>query len=72
MKELHYNPKYKIKTPIFLDATCNGIQHLAAILQDIELGTQVNLLPNNKDNPEDFYSKISNPINKAINKYGKK
>jgi hypothetical protein len=68
MKEIHNNPNAIIKSPVVLDATCNGIQHLAAILQDLELGTKVNLVPN--EYPKDIYSELLEPINEAINKYG--
>ena len=44
MRELDRDPNYIIKTPVFLDATCSGIQHLAALLRDLELGTIVNLI----------------------------
>jgi DNA-directed RNA polymerase len=71
MRELDKNPNYIIKTPVFLDATCSGIQHLAALMKDLELGCHVNLLPNlEKDEPNDIYSVLVDPINKAINKYG--
>jgi DNA-directed RNA polymerase len=71
MREIHFNPNFKIKIPVFLDATCNGIQHLAAILQDIELGSKVNLTSfNEKEGPKDIYSELLEPINKSINKYG--
>jgi hypothetical protein len=79
MKELHNNPNAIIKTPVFLDATCSGIQHLAALMKDIELGYHVNLVPKSKskakeniliDKPEDFYKELVEPINEAINKYG--
>jgi DNA-directed RNA polymerase, mitochondrial len=49
-------------------ATCNGIQHFAAILQDLELGSTVNLVPENY--PRDIYSELLEPINEAINNYG--
>jgi len=72
MRELHNNPEAIIKTPVFLDATCSGIQHLSALLLDLELGISVNLSPyNQEDGPNDIYSDLINPINKAINKYGK-
>nr|YP_010130257.1 DNA-dependent RNA polymerase [Clavaria fumosa]QPZ51159.1 DNA-dependent RNA polymerase [Clavaria fumosa] len=72
VKELHKNPNTIIKIPVFLDATCNGIQHLAAIMQDIELGTKVNLIPyESEDKPRDIYFELIDPINKAINKFGK-
>nr|QWO71391.1 RNA polymerase [Arthromyces claviformis] len=73
MKEIHINPKAIIKTPIFLDATCSGIQHLAALMKDLELGANTNLLPSNKeDKPEDIYSVLLDHINKKINEYGNK
>jgi len=72
MREVHKNPNTIIKLPIFLDATCSGIQHLAALLQDIELGTHVNLIPyTSEEKPGDIYSEIIVPINKALNQYGK-
>jgi len=72
MKELHTNPDFIFKAPIFLDCSCNGIQHLAAILQDLELGTKVNLASYDiKASPNDIYSETIEPINKAINSYGK-
>jgi DNA-directed RNA polymerase len=70
LKELHKNPNTVIRTPIYLDATCSGIQHLSALLQDLELGTHVNLVPYNEDKPNDIYSEIVTPINNAINKFG--
>jgi len=84
MRDLDKNPNTVITTPVFLDATCNGIQHLAGLLKDLELGTEVNLVSTsetqtetfggkpslNKDKPKDLYSKLIDPINKAINKVG--
>lgn len=71
MRELHKDPKFIIKTPVFLDATCSGIQHLAALLRDLELGTNVNLVPNlPEDKPNDIYSLLIDPINSAINQFG--
>jgi DNA-directed RNA polymerase len=71
MRELHNNPNAIINTPVFLDATCSGIQHLSALLLDLELGISVNLTPyNQEDGPNDIYSDLISPINKAINKYG--
>ena len=71
MKEIHNNPNAIIKTPVFLDATCSGIQHLAALMKDLELGSNTNLLPStDNDKPGDIYSILLDPINKAINKFG--
>jgi hypothetical protein len=75
MKELHKNPNAVIKTPVFLDATCSGIQHFSALLLDVELATAVNVLQldkyiDSKEKPSDIYSELLIYINKAINKYG--
>jgi DNA-directed RNA polymerase len=71
MRELHINPKALINTPVFLDATCSGIQHLSALLLDLELGISVNLTPyKQEDGHNDIYYDLIEPINKVINKYG--
>jgi DNA-directed RNA polymerase, mitochondrial len=60
-----------VHLPVFLDATCSGIQHLAGILKDYETGSKVNLISQNKNDPVgDIYSDLINPSNDAINKYG--
>lgn len=72
IKELDKNPNHKINIPIFLDATCSGIQHLSALLQDLELGSSVNLTDklSEIDKPNDIYTNLIVPINKSINKFG--
>jgi hypothetical protein len=72
MRDIHNNPKAKINTPIFLDATCSGIQHFAALMKDLELGVNTNLVESSIDNkPGDIYESLLEPINNAINKFGK-
>jgi hypothetical protein len=71
VKNYELNNDYPIRLPIFLDATCSGIQHLSAILKDINLGSHVNLIARSeKDDVGDIYKLAVEPINKAINKYG--
>lgn len=71
MRDLYNNPKANVYLPVFLDATCSGIQHLAALLHDFETGKKVNLVPQtNNDKVQDLYAELVEPINKAINKYG--
>ncbi len=71
MRELDKNPKALVHTPIFLDATCSGIQHLAGLMQDHELGTRVNLISQTDESKvEDLYQSLVDPINKALNEYG--
>jgi len=72
MREIKNNPNHIIKTPVFLDATCSGIQHLAGLIRDYELGVNTNLLPQREeDMPEDIYIYLLDIINKSINKFGK-
>jgi DNA-directed RNA polymerase len=43
MRELDKNPNCLVRIPVFLQATCNGLQHLAALIKDKDLGGQVKL-----------------------------
>jgi len=77
LKELHLNSNAIVKLPVFLDATCSGIQHLAALLRDFELASRVNITPplllegREVDNKvQDIYKDMIEPINNAINKFG--
>lgn len=72
IRKLNKDIKAKIYTPVFLDATCSGIQHLAALIKDFELGSRVNLIKQNDDDlVGDIYTFILDPINKALNRIGK-
>lgn len=74
MRRLEENRNVEIKMPVFIDATCSGIQHIAAIIGDTELATKVNLIPKivqNNDKPDDIYQSLVEPINNAINKCGR-
>ena len=72
MKKIKEDPNYIVRLPVFLDATCSGIQHLAALIKDYELGSRVNLIPSSEsDSVGDIYSDMLDPINEEINKYGK-
>lgn len=72
LKNYELNNDSLIKLPVFLDATCSGMQHLAAMLKDINLGTQVNLLTKSEDEDvNDLYQTVIDPINVGINKFGK-
>ena len=71
MRNYQLNNDYLVKLPVFLDATCSGIQHLAAMLQDINLGAHVNLLAKTEEEDvNDLYGTVVDPLNKAINKAG--
>lgn len=43
--------------PIRVDGTCNGIQHLSAMVRDEEGGASVNLIPD--DHPHDIYREVA-------------
>ena len=73
MREINRDGKWIVKSAVFLDATCSGIQHLAAMLKDVELGAQVNLNKSSEhDVPSDIYSYLLNYINDNIHKHGEK
>lgn len=44
------------RVPVGLDGSCNGLQHLSAILRDPVGGRAVNLLP--ADKPQDIYTEV--------------
>jgi DNA-directed RNA polymerase, mitochondrial len=72
IRQLQKDTNYKVKLPVFLDATCSGIQHLAAIMRDFKLASEVNLItPNDSKGVSDIYNKLRIPINEEIRKYGK-
>ena len=67
LKQISQNSKTIVKIPVFLDATCNGIQHISAIIQDIDLAKEVNLLYDDKDDQiKDFYGKMIPIINNSL------
>lgn len=53
--------------PIYIDATCNGLQHLAAMANDVNLGRYVNILKSTgSDIPNDLYSIMVDRIKEDI------
>lgn len=72
MQKLDKDPNVKIHYPVYIDATCSGIQHLSAMFMDSEIAKLVNLIYDiNDPNPKDFYQELVKPINEAINNEGK-
>jgi DNA-directed RNA polymerase len=51
---------------------CSGLQHLAAIMRDLQLASEVNLIPQD-DNTKvaDVYTKVTKPINEEIRQFGR-
>jgi len=48
---------YVSHAPIYVDGTCNGLQHLSALSRDPQVGEHVNLLPGDK--PRDIYQYVA-------------
>ena len=45
---------------VAVDGTCNGIQHLSAMMRDAEVGSRVNLVPGDK--PRDIYQFVADGL----------
>jgi len=68
LKQYYENPQFISRLPVLLDATCNGLQHLSAIANDINLAQRVNILPStDEEEPNDIYSDLIKPVKEAIN-----
>jgi DNA-directed RNA polymerase len=53
--------------PVYLDATCSGLQHLSAMMNDTNLAQYVNIVNSNKDDiPNDVYSHMVTFVNQKI------
>lgn len=48
------------RTPVAMDGSCNGLQHLSAMLRDSVGGAAVNLLPS--DRPQDIYTQVMEKV----------
>ena len=64
------NYNNKIYNPILFDASCSGIQHIAALTLEKELAKNVNLYTDSnnpqEDLPQDFYTYALGKINKRL------
>jgi hypothetical protein len=55
------------RLPVYLDATCNGLQHLSMMINDINLAKYVNILQSSKDDiPQDVYGFMVDKVNIKI------
>ena len=67
LQEYNKNPNFLSRLPILLDATCNGLQHLSAIANDINLAERVNITPStDEEGPNDIYSDLIQPVKDSI------
>ena len=51
--------------PVHLDASCNGYQHVAALLRDHELAHKVNLIGDESEKPRDLYGIVADNADRA-------
>lgn len=58
------------RLPVYLDATCSGLQHLSTMINDTNLAKYVNITRSNKEDiPSDVYSHMISFVNKKIQEY---
>lgn len=50
-------PSYASRLPVAIDGSCNGLQHLSAMLRDERSGSAVNLVPSSM--PRDVYTDVA-------------
>lgn len=55
---------YVSHLPISMDGTCNGLQHLSAMLRDPIGGAEVNLVP--RDRPGDIYTAVAKVVQQRV------
>lgn len=60
VRYLDEGPTMVSSLPIHVDGTCNGIQHLAAMMRDEETAAAVNLIPS--DTPRDIYQDVADKL----------
>ena len=59
-KKYKKDPNYICYLPIFIDASCSGMQHLAALSLDETIGKFTNLVPS--DEPQDLYMYVADSL----------
>jgi len=57
---LAYGKPNQSHLPVFIDATCNGVQHLACLLRDETVGAAVNLA--DETQPRDVYDEVARAL----------
>lgn len=64
IRAYQHGPGYMSSLPVSVDGTCNGIQHLAAMIHDEDAGRAVNLLPSN--GPRDIYQDVADELQETL------
>jgi len=57
---------YETRLPVSADGSCNGLQHLSAILRDERGGLATNLIPS--DLPQDIYTQVAEETIRRVQK----
>ncbi|WP_295447107.1 DNA-directed RNA polymerase [uncultured Thiodictyon sp.] len=60
------DPAAPVHLPVQIDGTCNGLQHIAALMGDAELARAVNVLPSADGLPGDIYSELATAAGAAL------
>lgn len=60
------NKPFETHLPCASDGSCNGLQHLSAMLRDSEGGRSVNLKPTEK--PQDIYTDVADRVTQLLEK----
>jgi len=60
------NPQAPIHLPVQIDGTCNGLQHISALMGDEALAQAVNVLPRADGLPGDIYSELAREASKSL------
>lgn len=63
----HRDPSSEIRRSVHLDGTCNGFQHLSALVCDENTGAYVNLCPGPR---QDLYAVVAQKMNEALQRDG--
>lgn len=63
-----FGEPYETRLPCASDGSCNGLQHLSAMLRDAEGGRSVNLTPS--DEPQDIYSDVAKRATELLEQDG--
>lgn len=59
-----YGKGYLSRLPVRVDGTCNGLQHLSALLRDYSGGEATNLVPS--DTPSDIYKDVGKVVQRKL------
>ena len=59
------NPaEYRSSFPVIIDCTCNGMQHIAAMMRDVHIAHKVNLMPSERI--EDLYTEVAKNVTEKL------